>query len=446
MTLADRLVVIFAKIIMLVIRRTGLGAGATWPGELALLLRPALALPLLQCLTDGVILIAGTYGKTTTSLMLRTILENAGTRIAHNESGANLVNGIVSGLVENASWLGVVRTRWGVFEVDENSLPTVLSSINNYQLTMNNEKNPKRKLIIILLNLFRDQLDRYGEVDVIAEKWERALVRLPKSAEVIANADDPLVAYLSTKTDATVRYFGLEERSLLRRQFEHATDSTFCLSCGNRLDYTQGIYYSHIGIWKCPNCGRHRPKLHLSHFPSPLAGIYNKYNTLAAVLTARALGVAESKVREALREFIPAFGRQEEFTYRGKRVKIYLSKNPAGFNASLRTVLEEKPNVLMLALNDRIPDGRDVSWIWDVDFETIPRSTRIIVSGDRVFDLALRIKYARDGENKLIIESDIGKAISRALFHTEKGKQLYVLPTYSAMLEIRKTLIGRKIL
>jgi UDP-N-acetylmuramyl tripeptide synthase len=378
-----------------------MGAGATWRGEVALWLNPHILSELARNLKKGVIIVAGTNGKTTSSLMIQTIVENNELTVVSNASGANLENGIVSALINNS------HADYGVFEIDENSLPVVLKSVQ-----------PK---IIVLLNLFRDQLDRYGEVDVIAEKWEKALE--DTKATIIANADDPLIAHLGQQHKTL--FFGIEDKTKYQKTAEHATDSTFCLNCGGRLQY-DGVFFSHMGIWKCPACAERRPKPDVIEALSPIAGLYNTYNALAAASVAKVL-----KITADLTGFHPAFGRQEQIG----NTKIFLSKNPAGFNQSLRTALELGAKEMLLVLNDRVPDGRDVSWIWDVDFEMIPKSVSVRVSGDRVYDLALRLKYA--GINAKIFEN-LGKALRTT-------NQLFVLPTYSAMLDVRNLILGNKI-
>lgn len=505
-------IVIFCKLVSLISKSFNLGAGATWPGEITLGLKPDILKNFASKLKKGTIIVAGTNGKTTTSLMIKKILEDNGETVIHNASGANLLNGVVSAFIENASWFGEIDADWGVFEVDENSLPVVLPFLQGHSerseessasASLDPSSRSKigiqddKRLIIVLLNLFRDQLDRYGEVDVIAEKWEKALRQQRKQdrqesktgnqIQIIADADDPLIAHIANMSNSgngrgvKNTYFGLNEPELFLGQMEHATDSTFCLNCGNRLTY-QGIYYSHLGLWHCEKCGEKRPEPKLSKWESPLPGIYNLYNTLAAVSVAKDLKIRDKEINDSLKNFSPAFGRQEEFKIDGhtssasgrtslgasKTVKIFLSKNPAGFNESLRTVLSLGARNILLVLNDRIPDGRDVSWIWDVDFEKIteqdgtenaePNGTmKIIVSGDRCFDLALRMKYAeisqksnskvKNGKNLgFITEPDLDKAIKLALSQTQKGKTLYILSTYSAMLEVRKILTGKKIL
>lgn len=486
------------KITYFACKLLGLGAGGTWPGEIALTISPNILSSLVNQLSKGVIIVTGTNGKTTTSMMIKKILESEGYKVIHNDSGANLLNGIVSSYIQYSDWLGKMKADWGVFEVDENTLPILIKQISNYSSSDSDvnrrsrevsiEKNAssrlhsnKKRLIIVLLNLFRDQLDRYGEVDVIAEKWEKALKQLPTSSSLILNADDPQVAHLGKSFEKRVDviqvsevragpesdpgqarmtnyrkvlYFGINDPKQFLKEKEHATDSIFCLNCGGRLDYT-GIYYSHIGIWKCSNCGEKRPNPHITSWDAPLPGLYNLYNTLAAVSVAKVLNIKNEEISSALKGIKPAFGRQEEFTVNGKKVKIFLSKNPVGFNESLKTVLNLGAKQILFVLNDRIPDGRDVSWIWDVDFERIADKrgneknrglTRIVLSGDRCYDLVLRLKYAGVTEKRMRIYTDLNAAVSESITSLQSRETLYILPTYSAMLEVRKILTGRKIL
>lgn len=425
MSIRDRVAIAAGRFVSWTSKTFRLGAGATWPGEVALTISPSILNALSMQFSKGIILVVGTNGKTTTSSMISTILSGNHQSHIHNTSGANLLNGVVSACIVH----GGKPSEYAIFEVDENSLPHVIRYVT-----------PK---VVVVLNLFRDQLDRYGEVDVIAEKWTKALKLLPPDSTVILNADDPLVCSFGKKLDAKVKYFGLSEQFKQDRKVEHATDSIFCQFCGGRLAY-KSYYFSHLGDWYCTVCGDKRPEVSLSSWNSPLPGLYNTYNTLAAVLASRELMIADSTISHALLGFHPAFGRQEEFTVGTKTLKLFLSKNPAGFNASLRATLDMNPKAILIALNDRIPDGRDVSWIWDVDFEIVPSKTHIIVSGDRVYDLALRIQYS--DTKKMIVEADLKKAVDQGLTTIKDGEVLYVLATYSAMLEIRKILIGRKIL
>ncbi len=417
------------------IKAFNLGAGATWPGEVALMVHMYILTQLFEKL-DHIIIVAGTNGKTTTSSMIRNILQEDGFQVVHNQSGANLENGIVSALVLDNQIKGKTKMV-GVFEVDENTVPIILERLSQINIPTT----------IVLLNLFRDQLDRYGEVDVIARRWKKSLDAASSHAKLILNADDPQIAYLGTEFKGTVFYFGKTDKKYVSKN-EHATDSTTCLVCGNSLSY-EGIYYSHIGAWHCPHCGLTRPSIDLTEWKSPLPGVYNQYNTLAAVLTAQTCGVTDEVIKKSISGFSPAFGRQEEIEIQGKKVKLFLSKNPVGFNESLKTILDLGAKTIVLILNDRIPDGRDVSWIWDVDFEIIPEDVSILVCGDRVYDMALRIKYSNDKSiprKNLFIEPTVEKVIQKGLDGLDTRQTLYILPTYSAMLEVRKILTGKKIL
>lgn len=440
----DRIIVAVMRFLSRIITSSGLGAGATWPGEIALSLSPSILSSMIQSLREGVVLIVGTNGKTTTALMLAQILNNEGKDVIHNASGANLLNGIVSSCIMHAGWTGKVAADWGVFEVDENALSGVISNIPIIQLS-----NNKKKLIIVFLNLFRDQLDRYGEVDVIVEKWQKALARLDsgnqsiKPYHLVVNADDPGVAHLGMSFKGTVSYFGINDKKKFLKIREHATDSTFCPNCGKRLTY-EGVYYSHIGVWRCAKCGNARPTPDVHTFPSALPGLYNQYNTLAAVAAAQALRIPRDSIETSLHAFYPAFGRQEEVMVGGKHIKLFLSKNPAGFNASLRTAIEMGAKEFLFVLNDRIPDGRDVSWIWDVDFEMLPENITPVVSGDRPWDMALRLKYATS--QPVVTYEHLETALHFFTESSDKTNSLYVLATYSAMLEVRKLLTGKKIL
>lgn len=415
----------------------GIGHGGTWPGEIMLRADPRYLEKKMGTVKKGIVLVAGTNGKTTTSAMIRTILLKSGActeqTLVQNSSGANLLNGIASAFIQHSNWAGSAESDYVVLEVDENALPLILDQVKN------------KEIVIILLNLFRDQLDRYGEVDSIRAKWHNALLSLPESATVILNADDPGIAYLGKNTPARVIYFGVNSPKDFLPTGEHTADTSHCPSCGDKLAFS-GVYFSHIGHWRCPSCGFHRPMPSIVNWRSPLPGLYNEYNALAAAGAATTLQISKKAIESGLAHFSPAFGRQEEIRVGKKTVKIFLSKNPASFNASLRTIVSLQPKTLLLVLNDRIPDGRDVSWIWDTDIESIPDGVHVIVSGDRAWDMGLRVKYAREGKEGVEVIEALDGAIHEALEKIKDGETLYVLPTYSAMLDVRKILTGRKIL
>lgn len=288
-----------------------------------------------------------------------------------------MLNGIASSLAQYSNLVGGLNYDNAIFEVDENTLPLILKEI--------------KPDYIILLNLFRDQLDRYGEVNIITSKWNQSLKKLSSKTTLILNSDDPQIAYLGLNSRAKNLYYGVSGESDNTIP-EHASDSTYCPKCGYKLAYNN-VTFSHLGDWKCNKCGLKKPKSHIDSFDTyPLPGLYNKYNTHAAVLAAKTLGVADIKIKNAIRDFEPAFGRQEIIKFNNKNIQILLSKNPASFNQSLDAINKMKAENLLIVLNDRIPDGQDISWIWDVDFEhKLDKFKRISVSGDRPYDMSLSL-------------------------------------------------------
>jgi len=427
-----------AKTVTLGVRSLRLGAASVLPGSIARKIEPRLLELLSQQVKNGVILIAGTNGKTTTALLLRSILERKGYRVAHNDTGANLENGLITALVDNTTLIGSLDVDYAILEVDENIIPRVLE--------------PIKPRVILCLNLFRDQLDRYGEVDTISKRWTKVIAKLPEETVVIPNGDDPTLSLLGQQLSQKVLFFGLSEPDKYLDKIQHAVDSIYCPSCGNSLDY-KGVYLSHLGDYECPKCGfqKSQPHLDSSEWPQILIGLYNKYNTLAAVTAAKELGIDESTILDTVNNFQAAFGRAEELEINGKKVRILLSKNPVGTNETIRVVTESTDSTTLMVLNDRTPDGTDVSWIWDVDTERlVERGGTIIVSGDRVYDMALRLRYSEpdiDSKKlKLIVKEDLKEAINTALENTPENETLHILPTYSAMLEVREVLTGRKIL
>ncbi|MBE8970892.1 Mur ligase family protein [Nostocales cyanobacterium LEGE 12452] len=426
-----------AKSVTFIVRSLRLGAASVLPGSIARRIEPRLLQLLSQQVKNGVILIAGTNGKTTTALLLCTILERKGFRVTHNSTGANLENGLMTALLESTNLLGTLNTDYAILEVDENIVPRVLA--------------PLQPRIILCLNLFRDQLDRYGEVDTISKRWTKVISTLPTETVVIPNADDPTLSNLGQQLPQRVLFFGLNEPEHYLEAIPHAVDSIYCPKCGHSLDY-KGVYLSHLGDFTCPKCGfsKSKPTLESSEWSQILVGLYNKYNTLAAATAAIELGVDEVTIRDTINNFQAAFGRAEDLVINGKRVRILLSKNPVGTNETIRVVTQSTDKTTLLVLNDRTPDGTDVSWIWDVDTEKlVERGGTLVVSGDRVYDMALRLRYSQkslESNLNLIVEEDLRQAIATALEHTPENETLHILPTYSAMLEVREVLTGRKIL
>lgn len=429
------LLIWFGKLFSSLINILSLGRGSTWPGHIALSVNENFSKEILKNSKTKIILIAGTNGKTTTSKLIRTILEEAGKKVLHNEAGANLENGLASTLIEGSNLFGKINYNYLIFESDENTLPLILNKI--------------KPDFLILLNLFRDQLDRYGEIDSIARKWESSVQKLNKNTKLIANADDASIAYIAIKSGLNTQFFGLDRGKI--HSIPHGADTIYCPRCNNKLDF-EFINFSHLGKWNCAKCKLTRPKLNLSEFAFyPLPGTYSKYNVLATVLLAKLNNINNEAIEQSLRRFKPAFGRQEKIEIDGKKIQLFLSKNPTSFNESLKTISELNAKNVLIVLNDRIPDGRDVSWIWDINLESLKNFKNVIVSGDRCYDMGLRLKYQLSSEFqisnlKFKIEENLRKAINKALGKTLSNQTLYILPTYSAMLEVRKILTGKKIL
>jgi UDP-N-acetylmuramyl tripeptide synthase len=443
-------------------RTLGRGGGTAVAGLAALRVDPSLVSRLAGQAGAGAIAVTGTNGKTTTSLMLNRIATAAGLRPLHNRSGSNLMRGVAAMLVEEATLAGTVpgaARRLAILEVDEATLPELASAV------------PLRA--IVFTNLFRDQLDRYGEVDTVAKAWERALhaEQTAKGNEaserpvLVLNADDPAIAHLGRDAGLPVLYYGVEDASAGGAAGDHASDFRTCLDCGGELAYG-ATFYGHVGHWRCAACGNTRPRPNVRaarvvlgddatalrietddgemNVALPLTGLYNAYNALAAAAGALALGLPRDAAVAALESFTAAFGRQERFSIDGRDVRVLLGKNPTGLNQVLRTIAAvpgEKRIVFFL--NDGIADGRDVSWIWDADYEIAqPQTAWVLAAGNRAEDLALRLKYAGYGDD-VRVEHDTEWAVRRALQATPPGETLYVIPTYTAMLEVRELLAKR---
>jgi UDP-N-acetylmuramyl tripeptide synthase len=427
-------------------RRAGRG-GTTAAGRVLLRLEPDAIARLSKRLDRGAVLVSATNGKTTTSTMLAAVLGEAHVPLVHNRAGSNMHWGVATALLDAHGG----RDELGLFEVDEAWLPTVADAVG-----------PR---LVLLSNLFRDQLDRYGELELLAERWAQTVERHKAGTRFALNADDPLVADLGRGTDNDV-YFGLEDDSQALPELQHAADSKHCRNCGHAYVY-EAVYLGHLGRYHCPNCGRRRPdpqviarKVELhgmtgssieletpagdTRVELQLPGLYNVYNALAAATAALELGATLDQVKAGLEGFGGAFGRVERIPVNGREVLILLVKNPAGANEVLRTLtLEDGQLDLWLALNDRIADGRDVSWIWDADFELLAnRVGTVTCSGTRAEEMALRLKYAGI-EAKPAIDRDLGNSLDAAVGRGDRSRPLFALPTYTALLELRDELARR---
>jgi lipid II isoglutaminyl synthase (glutamine-hydrolysing) len=426
-------------------RRLGAGGGTTIPGKLLAELDRGAIDRLASRLEAGTAVVSATNGKTTTTAMAAQILRPRH-RLAHNAAGANLVSGVASAL------LSAGDAELGLFEVDEGALPELVERL--------------RPRAVCLGNLFRDQLDRYGELELVAERWREAIAALPAETRLVYNADDPQLAAVG-ETHAGSVAFGLDDPSVARPALQHAADSKHCVRCGTPYDYA-AAYVGHLGDYRCPRGDHARPQLQVAareislhgleravfRLDTPegsrrielgLPGLYNVYNALGAAALARALGAEIAEITAGLERFSAAFGRFERIAVGGKRILLLLIKNPAGANEAVRTLVDGgAPRLVVVALNDGIADGRDVSWIWDVDFEPLlPGLETLIASGGRAAELALRFRYGGLDEHAVELEPELGEALDRGLELTPDGGELVVLPTYTAMLGLQRLLAAR---
>ena len=426
-------------------RLAGRGGGTTLPGKLLATIDPGAVAALAARLPQGAAIVSATNGKTTTAAFVASILSPR-IRLAHNSSGANLVSGVASTLLEARG------AELGLFEVDEGAFPDVARRI--------------RPRAVCLGNLFRDQLDRYGELEQIAERWRAAVRDLPAESVLLVNGDDPQVGDLATEHPNAVT-FGLDDPSQARPSLQHAADAKYCIRCGTPYDYA-AAYVGHLGDYRCPACGHGRPPLRVVarnvslegleaasfDLVAPegtrrvrigLPGLYNVYNALAASALSGALGASLDEIAAGLAAARPAFGRFERIDLGDRGVLLLLVKNPAGANEIVRTLVTGgAPSTAVIALNDAIADGRDVSWIWDVDFEPLLDGLeRLVVSGERAAELALRCTYAGMPESSIEVVPPLERALDRGLELVGPGGELTVLPTYTAMLALRRILAGR---
>ncbi len=488
-------------------RRLHLGGGTSIVGLVAQRVYPDIVGHLATQLQYGSIAVTGTNGKTTTSGFIADILAEAGLRVWRNREGSNLMGGIASSLVMRALPTGNLRRSGkaiSIFEVDEAVIPQVLPTVV-----------PR---VAVFTNLFRDQLDRYGEVDSVASRWQQAIRTLAPDTILVLNADDPTIASLGDGFSGRVLYFGIDDAELdLAKQHagpesHQVIDTHTCPQCGG--DYTYDIrFFSHMGHYHCTNCGRARPQPHVraTHVQSsdfdrqhitvasslapttpqhdmvvPLPGLYNVYNALAAITVVQSLEIDWQPIVTGIESFQPIFGRGERLEVEGRTVRLLLAKNPTGFNEVLRTLFSEgMQRHVLFVLNDNIADGRDVSWIWDVDFErVIGHTATLVIAGSRALDLALRLKYAgmareqitiippaplravrkevarynryrREKKNNNAVTSitheqitssqhyGITQALDMAIQQTPVGETLFIVPTYTGLLEIHRELERR---
>ncbi len=457
--------VVLARGIGAASRASGRGGGTTLPGRVLLRLEPEAIARLGERLGGGTTVVSATNGKTTTAGMIAAILAAEGRRPVHNRAGSNMTWGVATALLEQ-------RGEEGLFEVDEAWLPRVAEQLH-----------PR---LVVLGNLFRDQLDRYGEMEALADEWARTVAACEGEAAFALNADDPLIADLGRDPEGGPRqgvlYFGIEDPSQALPELQHAFDAKHCRRCGHPYEYERA-FVGHLGHYSCPSCGARRPapdvaataiELHgmegsrsTIRTPAgelvlelPLPGLYNVYNALAAIAAGIRLGVAPERIAAALGEMRAAFGRVETIAVGGADLSILLIKNPAGANEVLRTLAleaaaEDGGIDLWIALNDRIADGRDVSWVWDADFELLAGAVRrVVCAGTRAPEMALRLKYAGWPTDRIEVVPGIEPSLDAAVAavpdllgagapNKSGTRRVFALPTYTALLELRKLLADR---
>lgn len=432
-----------------------LGAGTSLPGKLARKIDPALLKHLGQQVRQDIIAVSGTNGKTTTCGLLAQFLHEAQQQVVHNQLGANMLPGITAALMHQSNLSGELEADYAVLEVDEASLKGVASELAISR--------------VLVTNLFRDQLDRYGELDTTA-RMIRAGIEAGPSKKIVLNADDPLVAALGQGA-SDILYFGVAQVAYQYPLPEVETAVIFpqetadCPVCKHSLVYSQTIY-GHLGHYQCNDCGYQRPApqilaervvicpdrstIDLScnglrfQVQLMLPGLFNVYNLLAAIALISDLGLPnlETVIHQGLTHYQSVFGRAEKKLIDGKSVMVMLIKNPVGATEVIKLVAGDPKGRLLIALNDNYADGRDVSWIWDAQFELLAgqlsaNGKPVLITGVRAEDMALRLKYAGIPDTQLLVVNDLKDAVHKAVQATPSDETLYLLPTYTALLDLR---------
>lgn len=442
------------------IRLLNAGSATSLPGKTALRIDPGTLARLGRQIRQKTVAISGTNGKSTTAGLLSAFIEAAGHPLVHNQLGANMVPGITAALVGKASWTGRLDADYGVLEVDEASLPAFSKAV--------------KQDVTIVTNLFRDQLDRYGELDTTARLIRQGIEQ--SGGALVLNADDPMVAAIGRGFPTErVFYYGVNRVDYpanIAPDFPvgFPREVTDCPVCQAPLNYSATLY-GHLGHYACPNCDFRRPtpNLEAEHIQigptesritlrtvSPetllsepltlhLPGLFNAYNLLAAAAGALWVGLPATALAKGVSSYHSLFGRAEKKQIDGKDVLILLIKNPVGAGEVLKVAVADPQARLVIMINDNYADGRDVSWLWDAPFELLAGSMQrpIIVSGSRAHDMAVRLKYAGVPESRIDIQPDIHQAFRQGLQTTQPTETLYVLPTYTALLDLSRAIGSR---
>lgn len=431
---------IIASKITIFLTKTILKGGTTFPGKVALKIDKNI----LSKVSKGykVVLITGTNGKTTTTSMIYNIIKESGNKVITNNTGANLFPGIVTTFIDNYRFFSKTEDSYAVIEVDEANLKYITQYIN-----------PE---IITVTNLFRDQLDRYGEVYTTLSKILEG-INISPNTTLVLNGDESLLGKLELPNKTV--FYGFNASIGDNKDIEINADAKFCKFCKSPYEYNH-ITYNHLGDFYCTGCGFKRSslkyavnevleltpdsstvKLNDLEVTISQSGAYNIYNGLCAYAVTKELGINDSYIKKSLQNQDSSFGRQEALTIDGKDVKIILVKNPAGYNQALDTLCLNKDTFsAAFLLNDNYADGTDVSWIWDVDFEKLPtlNINEVFISGIRCYDMAVRLNVAGLNKDKFIIEETFEDLTEK--IKNSKNDKVYVLATYTAMINFRKYL------
>ncbi len=442
MNLRKLMAILLGKLAIVFSRLAG-NQGTDFPGRLARKIYPPILTELAQNINREILIVTGTNGKTTTSNMLAEIINENQCTYVHNRAGANMLTGITTAFIKASNLRGTRVFDYGLLETDEANVPLLLKEISVGA--------------ILITNFFRDQLDRYGELDYTINIIKNAVQ--DTNIELLLNADDPLVSHFQNQTGLHCLYFGFNDTAYDELSSSESREGRYCVFCGHELRYER-YHYAQLGKFYCPQCQNHNPasdfcahdlqmhpsialKINELSVHSPYQGFYNAYNILAAVAMAKRLGLADERIQRAIANYQPRAGRMEKFVINGKNALLVLVKNPTGLNQSLAMLGQDPASKnVFIALNDNAADGRDISWIWDADVELLVREEgikRIICSGQRSGDMAIRVKYTGYDPNKIIIESNLQAGITTAV--NMESEISYILCTYTALFSCRQILL-----
>ncbi|MCQ4636504.1 MurT ligase domain-containing protein [Anaerovorax odorimutans] len=415
--------------------------GGTFAGRVALRIDPSILTALAAEVRNHIFIVCGTNGKSTTNTLLASVLEADGGRVICNRTGSNMLSGVVSAFVLGAGAGGHLDADYACLEVDEASAVKV---IPHFQPDF-----------MILTNLFRDQMDRYGDIDATMELLSRAIEMAPEM-KLLINGDEPLSVYLAQRNQNPMITYGVSQQVQELQDTKEIREGQFCKCCGEKLRY-RFYHYGQLGDYCCPKCGFTRPaidfegtQVNLSgglqfnirdyHIKTGFEDFYSIYNLLAVYSAATLSGADLSEFNKIICSYSPPPGRNETFKIGDTKVMLKLAKNQVGFDQNICAILaDQKPKDIIILINDNAQDGTDISWIWDVNFERLheARAASVTVSGIRCLDMCLRLKYADIPSEP---EPEIEAAIQSKVRLKDGTKNLYLLVNYTGLYEAHKIL------